>query len=531
MGPRREARGLAHGSDQVPVLVSAGVMLRMVLGALLVWTGPVIVAAESAVPAPTSHVFQPVVAAFHVHSTVSTGSLSLDQLAERAERLGLDAVILSDNFVLRYEYGLFPLRGVLRKTVALPSVLDYGVDRFLADVAEAQARHPRVLLIPGIEATPHYYWTGSLLHGDLTLHNTQKNVLVLGLARDDYAALPVNGNPVSYHYGWEMALNLTPGLLFAPATWLWRRRTLRTVRVGVAQYSSARRYRTPAVVLGSVGSLLLLNAWPFGQPVFSSYDDQLGYRPYQHFIDAVAQRGGIAVWSMPEARDLDVHSFGPIGSVTIQTNPYPEALQLTAGYTGFGGVYQDTRTVTRPGGVWDEVMRHHLAGQGTRPPIVFGEIAFHTPGQAGIELDQVLTVFWVRDRTASGIVEAIRSGRLYALGQYHKQFGLRLDAFQVECEFGARRAESGETLDPTHARHLAVRVSVSATDKGAHPISVTIIRTGQVIARLTGQTPFEHRFLDQTVPLGEGSAYRLEITTEGGEIVSNPIFVKPVQTG
>ena len=71
--------------------------------------------------------FRPLVAALHVHSTVSTGALSLDQLAERAESFGLDAVLLSENFVLRYEYGLFPLRGVLRRAVTFPSALDYGI--------------------------------------------------------------------------------------------------------------------------------------------------------------------------------------------------------------------------------------------------------------------------------------------------------------------------------------------------------------------------------------------------------------------
>src|SRR5207249_7099552 len=69
---------------------------------------------------------RPLVAALHVHSTISTGSLNLDQLAERAERLGLDAVVLSENFVLRYEYGVLPLRGLLKRAVTLPSVLDYG---------------------------------------------------------------------------------------------------------------------------------------------------------------------------------------------------------------------------------------------------------------------------------------------------------------------------------------------------------------------------------------------------------------------
>ena len=38
-------------------------------------------------------------AAVHVHTSVSTGSLSPEQVVEQAEKLGLDAVLLSDNFV------------------------------------------------------------------------------------------------------------------------------------------------------------------------------------------------------------------------------------------------------------------------------------------------------------------------------------------------------------------------------------------------------------------------------------------------
>src|SRR5437867_2135015 len=87
---------------------------------------------------------RPLVAALHVHSTISTGSLNLDQLAERAERLGLDAVVLSDNFVLRYEYGVLPLRGVIKRVVTLPAILDYGIDRFLTDVTTARSEERRV---------------------------------------------------------------------------------------------------------------------------------------------------------------------------------------------------------------------------------------------------------------------------------------------------------------------------------------------------------------------------------------------------
>lgn len=450
--------------------------------------------------------FRPLVAAFHVHSTVSTGTLSLDELAERAERLGIDAVVLTENFVLRYEYGLFPLRGSIRHTVALPSVLDYGLERYFADVAAAQARHPKVLLVPGVEVVPHYFWTGSLADRSLTMHNSQKNLLVLGLSKpEDYASLPVNGNQASYHYGWNSLWELAPAVLFVPAVWLM-----------------TRRYRIAAAMLGLTGGLLLASAWPFGQPVFSFYGDRLGDRPYQAFIDAAIERGGLVVWSMPEARDFNVYPFGPLGNVTVKTDPYPEALVQTTGYTGFGGLYQDTRTVTQPGGIWDQVLKQYLIGQRSQPPFVFGEIAFHTPGSAGIELDQVLTVLWVKDRTADGLIDALRQGRFYATGK-----NLRLDTFHVESHGGQRLVTPGEALDLTDARNVTVRLSVIATDKGAYPISVTIIRSGQVVSKVAGVTPFEQQFVDDAVSPDTKNFYR--VVVEGaGEILSNPIFIGPV---
>ncbi|MBI3989053.1 MAG: hypothetical protein HY347_05495, partial [candidate division NC10 bacterium] len=46
--------------------------------------------------------------AFHVHTTFSTGTLSLEEVIEEARREGIGTVILTDNFLLRFEYGLFP---------------------------------------------------------------------------------------------------------------------------------------------------------------------------------------------------------------------------------------------------------------------------------------------------------------------------------------------------------------------------------------------------------------------------------------
>lgn len=481
------------------------------------------------VSAAVADELRPLVTSFHVHSTVSTGDLTLEQVAQQAEDLGLDAVVLTENFVLRYDYGLPPFRSLLKHRVSLPSVLDYGLDRFLAEVAETQARHPKILLVPGIEVTPHYYWTGSLLDRNLTMHNSQKNILVVGLSKtEDYRALPVNGNPGSYHYDWTSLAGLLPAALFLPAAWLWTKRSYRTTRVGVTAYREARRHRTSSAVLAALALLLLLNAWPPGEPVFSAYDDRLGYKPYQAFIDAVGARGGVTVWSMPEARDFNVFTYGPLGGVTVKTDPYPEALVMTTGYTAFGGVYQDTRKVTLPGGEWDRLLAQYLARPAGLPPFALGEIAFHGLNRDTRELDQVLTVFQVRQRTLAGLVEALRAGRFYAVGQPVRGLGLRLDEFRALAAGGAQMAGAGESLDPQGARDLALRIKVTAVDGGAHPIAVTLIRSGEVIARLAGETPFEQVLTDPTAPPGVWHAYRLQADGGGSELLSNPIFVGPV---
>ncbi len=468
---------------------------------------------------------RPLVATFHIHSAASTGGMSLDSLADRAEALGLGAILLADNFALRYEYGLPPLRGVFRRVMTFPSLVDYGVDRYLAEVADVQARHPRVVLMPGMEVAPHYYWTGSLFRGDLTMHNSQRNVIVLGLSRaEDYVSLPVSGNPASYRWGWESAGNLAPGLLFVPAAWLWRKRGYRKIRVGVMRHHKVTRYRWAALALAGAAGVLLHQAWPLGQPAFSNYEDELGYRPYQALIDTVAERGGMTIWSMPEARDFQTKTFGRLGTVTSKTEPYPEALLTTQGYVGFGGLYEDNRTVHRPGGEWDRAIAQYLAGQRPAPPVLLGELGYHGPGHDTKELDRVLTVFWVRDQTSEAILDALRAGRAYAVHRYHKAFRFRLDALQVEAEGGRQRAGPGETLRLASEQPLDIRVRVSATDQGAYPVTVSVIRSGEVVARLTGNTPFDQRYLGD-LPKGEPAvAYRIQVDGEG-ELLSNPVFV------
>ena len=464
---------------------------------------------------------QQLLATVHVHSTASTGELTVEALAERAEQLGLDVLILTDNFSLRYQYGLWPLPGLLKRQVRFPSVLEYGIERYLDEIAAVQSRHPKLIILPGVEVAPYYHWTGSLLRQTLTMHNAQRNLLVLGLTNpEDYRSLPASGNPGSYTFDWRGAVNGVPILLVVPAVWLWRPLRRST------DWRSSRR--TIACILVVLAVALVVNAWPLSQPAFSSYDDRLGYRPYQALIDDVRDKGGLVFWSMTEARDFHEYAAGPLGTVTVKTEPHSEALLQTTGYTGFGGLYQDGRTSVKPGELWDRLLQ--LPANESRPtPVLIGELAFHGLSDAGKDLHRLVTALWVKERTAAGVLEALRSGHSYAVGDGDHHVQLRLDEFRVLCQGETKSASVGDNLDPGGARDLMVRLSVTATDRERHPVKVRVIRSGQVVALLAGETPFRADWADTTVPTAERMTYRVEITGSG-ELLSNPIFVGPISS-
>lgn len=490
---------------------------------LAVWFWSTVGSAQESVQA-----WRHVPAAFHVHSLLLNGGDSFDALAAQAKASGVEALFLTDNYLLRYEYGLFPFRGLMRRTHELPSVVQVGVDWFFAQVREAGLRHPEVMFIPGVEVVPHYYWTGSLAGKDLTMHDSQKNILVLGLpAADDYKRLPGAGNRAAYEYGWISMVLLSPILLIPPGVWLVSRRVNRKVRVGWTFMVVRERRMAPGISLLALAGLLLVNNYPFGALRYDPYRDDAGLRPHQDLIDYVRERGGLTIWSMPEARDFNRYDYGRLGVVTVKTEPYPEALLNTSGYTGFGAVYQDNITVTDSGGVWDAVLSQYAENpqQGTLPPWGLGEVAYRATDTAGKHLYPVDTVLLVKERTPAALLEAMARGRMYARFRA-KEYGLVLKDFAVGAESMGAVAISGQTLQAPPSTSVRLRVAVATTDGRSHRTSVKVIRSGQVMASSTETVPFTLTFQDSAPAAGRMSYYRLMIGSGDQLIVTNPIFVR-----
>jgi hypothetical protein len=476
-----------------------------------------VMAGAAVPPAHAAEPYERLPAIVHVHSDLSTGEFSLEELTDMAERQGLGAVLMTENYLNRVEYSLPPFRALTRVTYESRSV--HGrLGEYLARVAQARAARPRVLILPGVEAMPHYFWTGSPFSLAMTLHGTQKNLLVWGLDRAALEALPVIGNAASGVTGLQSALDLLPALLVLPGALLLARPRARRRRLGRAVVVVQRRAWLPGLLLCALGVTAIVRAWPFAQPAHPAWSDA-GSAPYQDLIDYVERRGGVSVWSLPEARDSGEQAVGPM-RVAWETEPYPDDLLKTFGYTAFGAIYEDTTRVERPGEAWDRLLVEYATGQRTRVPWALAEAAFHEHS-AGKRVGPIQTVFLVRERTEAALLEALRAGRMYAL-QRGRDTGLALTEFVATA--GGAAAVSGETLRPAPGTALEVTVAVAALEPRSSDVRVTLVRSGSVIAAWSGSTPF--RATHREAWDGRPAVFRLEARAAGARLLSNPIFVR-----
>ncbi len=441
-----------------------------------------------------------IVAVLHVHTAVSARGVTEPQtLAVLAAKKNIDVLIPTDHFLNRWEWGLPPFEGLFRFSLHQRDVLRFGTARYAGLWKGLERVHPGLLILPGVEANPAYYWTGHPAKANLTVHDAWRHMLVFGLSPEALEKLPVQSNPEAGTIVWKR-------LIFPAAA---------------AALGIALMVRWPAGLLVVVLGLLWgINQRPFRRlPAAESYD-RGGYRAAQDVIDYVRGRGGLVVWAHPEVSKW-IEPKKTYHGAFLATAPYPEAVLETDGATGFGYFWEGSKIVGVPGGPWDQVLRGYLDGRRKFPLWAFGEVDWNAEGREGVGLDQVQNILWVGEKTEEAALDAFRKGRFYVL----EKNGETVPAVERwEAASDSKAAVSGESLSWSAKSRLSVGIS------GTGRVRLEIVRNGEPWAKKEGALPVTWT-ADIPEPSGRGDFYRFTARGEPGAIISNPIFIKKAEPG
>jgi len=450
----------------------------------------------------------------HVHTTFSSGSYTLKELVDRAKTKGLEVLVITDHDLVAMEYGFFPFRNILKKRVEKKSVLKIGPEKYLKAITDINESQSDVVVIPGVQSSPFYYWTGSPFRGDLTAHDYRKELLLIGMTNpEDYRNLPVLHRGFSTRYFIALlpqSIILLSSFIFSLFL-IFQKGTLRAIGVLICAFAL----------------ISAINYHPFQSSRFDPYHGDQGIEPYQEVIDYVRDRDGLVFWAHPEAKYAQ--QGVKIGNITLQTKPYPYALLLSENYTGFSALYGEWTTVDDPGKQWDQALLEYCDGKREQPVWIIAEADFHKDRNDGgvLDLDSYQTIFLVEKKNMKQILGSLSTGKIYAVRKGDKG-RLSLDRFQIGSKGSKVKALMGERLNNPSIPIINIRIS--ASDGGQYPINMTLIRGGKVLKTFDGKTPYELVFEDNDSLKGI-TYYRLEATAGPmGTVLSNPIFVSKSAT-
>ncbi len=445
---------------------------------------------------------------FHSHGAIpdSTGWNwdNVVALQNAAREGGIDAVIMTEQLAAEWTWGPPVIRKLWGYRRKIPSIKSYGIEEFFTKVDEADKLVPDITLIAGAEVSVYHYWTGAPWTKNLWMWNWQRNLLVLGLSDPSaFGELPV--------------LGLRQYLLQSGIDFVWLGILLALIVLFLYALNHLYYFR---MLLFLVPIVMLIWTGPPPPGPYSPYVDDAGSKPYQAVIDTVDAWGGLAIWSMVEAFDHHVKSWGG-----IHTEPHPEVLLETSNYHGFGVLYPDNRTVQLPGHEWDIALRSYLDGTRHNPPWGWGEQALHYPKQVIEEGKQIwhnLTILLAPDRTKESLLDAFHKGRGYAV--HGQDLGRRLRLEMFEAFSGAKRAGMGEWLRTDS--QPGIKVVVGFTGSDPQEVTAQLISNGRIVKSITSLPPFELEWVPEEEELETRSFVRLQVEGRGHMLYSNPIFIE-----
>ncbi len=515
-------------------------VLKSILSALVILVAFLFFASWPNTSIAADYDYQQLAGVLDTRSQFSDGIYTIDGLAKLAQDRGVQVLFINDHDKMALSYGVPFLSTIIAKTVKRNAILNGNPEDYLQAIRQAEEKYKNILIIPGTESSPFYYWSGNPLQNNLTAHDYERRILTVGLTKpDDYGHMPVVHNSGVFNILRLPALiPFLISLLAASVLIIWR---------GIL--------RIAGIVLVVISLLFIIENHPFRASSFDPFHGPQGMLPYQELIDYVRSRGGLTFWNYPETRS-GVRKLGPI---QVSTKPYPEVLMASKGYTGFAALYGDNITLTEPGNIWDMALQEFCKGYRQRPPWGVATADYHKEGEGGEVFGNFQTVFLVRDKSKKAVLAAMENGKMYARrGKY--PLLASLDEFSIADEQGGPRGLSGDNV--TVKNHARIRISIKApaanlqtagqnnilsvpnaaaaatppaqTNNTAtntstppaptNPVLVRLIRNGVVINTFEGPLPLNVDYIDPYFRPGEKTYYRMDM--QGfGRIVANPIFV------
>jgi len=448
--------------------------------------------------------YQQIAGLIDTRTTFSDGDKSLEELVKLAKKRGFFVLFVNDHDRVVMEYGLYPFRNIFRKRIERASILKTGANKYIEEISRVSRRYPEMIIIPGAESSPFYYWTGSLLHKNLTAHNWEKHLLVVGLETpEDYENLPILHSNFSTRYLGRLL----------PGTSIF----LIPIILGIVMTKWKGSYRLAGITIIILSFLAIINYHPFKSSPFDPYHGDQGILPYQELIDYVNERGGMTFWNHPETGS----GIRKLGSIDFRTPPYPDHLLRSQDYTGFAALYGDNITITEPGREWDTHLQGYCMGKRKWPAWGISTGDYHS--EKGDPLGTYPTVFLVKNKTKREILDALKRGRMYACRR-SLDSRISLDEFSVEDSATGLKGTMGEEVFCKD--NPLIKLKISAQDGKKYDIRVRIVRSGQLMHSMEGTTPFEATIEDNSRAPGKNIYYRMDMRGGGAMLVSNPIFVK-----
>ena len=103
-----------------------------------------------------SNALERVPGVINLETNIGGGMLSPEEIIKRVRKAGLKVAVITDKENQRVEYGLFPLRKVIRKVEEKHSVRTFGATNYLSRVDSLAKKNLDLTIIGGVEVVPFY---------------------------------------------------------------------------------------------------------------------------------------------------------------------------------------------------------------------------------------------------------------------------------------------------------------------------------------------------------------------------------------